>query len=341
MDTFGQKMKQALESRALRLEDVAQATGVGIQHLQALERDEYDALPDDPSVRDCLQAFAEFIDVDAGAVVADYLRERESRRPAPPSDAETVDAVICDLERAVVQEMPSIVHESREDGEPKRDWTLVPAVLVLAVVVTLTATWWWIRSASPGDVPLASQGSRTDVPAATEPLPPGSKLERTTVEATSPSARVDPARVEQEAPPVIVRESPDGPAQPPRAIEQRPKDGSAPASVRLAIQEHGIGSGIVGRKLVGQGERFAEGTQVWFWTHVTGGRPGQTLRHVWLHEGQEAISVPLTLGGPRWRTQSRKNLRQGSVGDWTVEARDDTGRVLAQQKFRCVPSSAD
>jgi hypothetical protein len=86
--------------------------------------------------------------------------------------------------------------------------------------------------------------------------------------------------------------------------------------------------------LVGRSDRFAAGTQAWFWTRVEGGKPGDRIHHVWLHEGVEAARITLSIGGSRWRTQSAKTLR--SAGAWAVEARDAAGRVLARTEFDCV-----
>jgi hypothetical protein len=103
----------------------------------------------------------------------------------------------------------------------------------------------------------------------------------------------------------------------------------------LIVREHGVGTGVVDRALVGEGNRFVEGEQVWFWTRVSGGAEGETIRHVWFHEGRETARIPLTLGGPHWRTQSRKILTIGMTGRWAVEAQDEAGRVIARSEFVC------
>lgn len=108
------------------------------------------------------------------------------------------------------------------------------------------------------------------------------------------------------------------------------------AESHLSVPESGVGSGIADRELEGEGDRFAEGTAVVFWTRVVGGQEGERIRHVWLREGQEVISIGLTLGGPQWRTYSRKTLHPGSAGNWTVEARDGEDRVIARAEFVCV-----
>ena len=108
---------------------------------------------------------------------------------------------------------------------------------------------------------------------------------------------------------------------------------TAPAS-GLGVPEFGIGTGVRNRQLVGRSDRFTAGTAAWFWTRVDGGQRGDTIEHVWLHEGVEAARISLGVGGARWRTQSSKTLR--STGTWAVEARDAAGRVLARTEFHCV-----
>jgi hypothetical protein len=114
----------------------------------------------------------------------------------------------------------------------------------------------------------------------------------------------------------------------------------AQESSQLKIEDSGLGSGVEERVLVGVSEQFQEGDQVWFWTRVTGGADGDRIHHVWLKDGEEMLSIGLTLGGAHWRTWSRKTLHPGSAGTWTVEARDGAGNVLATGTFVCtVPES--
>jgi hypothetical protein len=105
----------------------------------------------------------------------------------------------------------------------------------------------------------------------------------------------------------------------------------------LRVTRSGVGTDVEDRELVGEADRFEEGSSVVFWTRVEGGEAGDTVQHVWLHEGEEAVTIVLNIGGPSWRTWSRKSLHGGaSAGNWTVEARDSEGRVLATATFTCV-----
>jgi hypothetical protein len=103
----------------------------------------------------------------------------------------------------------------------------------------------------------------------------------------------------------------------------------------LSVADCGVGTSVASHELVGRGERFTEGSQVWFWTRVEGGEAGDTIDHVWLRDGEEAARIPLRIGGSRWRTYSAKVLR--GTGRWAVEARDAAGRLLARREFSCVP----
>jgi hypothetical protein len=104
----------------------------------------------------------------------------------------------------------------------------------------------------------------------------------------------------------------------------------------ISVTEYGVGRDVVDQELEGKGDQFDEGRKIVFWTRVVGGADGDRIRHVWYREGEEVLSVGLTLGGPHWRTFSRKTLHQGSVGSWRVEARDAQDHILASADFTCV-----
>jgi len=117
------------------------------------------------------------------------------------------------------------------------------------------------------------------------------------------------------------------------ASAEDPSDANA-----LAVAEHLLGTSVENRTLKGVADRFPEGTQVFFWTRLTGGAAGDRIRHVWIHDGKE-VSVGLSVGAASWRTWSSKRLRAGSVGRWAVEVRDADGKVLAREEFDCTEGS--
>ena len=106
----------------------------------------------------------------------------------------------------------------------------------------------------------------------------------------------------------------------------------------MRVAESGVGAGVVDRELQDRAEEFPEGSEVWLWTRVEGGAEGDRLVHVWLRGGEEVHRHELNVGASHWRTWSSKKLHAGPVGDWTVEARNADGEVLASAAFRCTPA---
>jgi transcriptional regulator with XRE-family HTH domain len=163
------------------------------------------------------------------------------------------------------------------------------------------------------------------------------------------TARVEPPRSpESPASEAGAFAVPESPGRPP--VEEPPtsesdafragfpaSDATRPTTSDIAVAESRLGTGVIERAMVGENDRFPEGTRVWFWTRVVGGQPGEVLRHVWIHEGRTVARSELIVGGPHWRTYSRVVLAPGSAGSWAVEARSADGRMLARREFLCLP----
>ncbi len=185
-------------------------------------------------------------------------------------------------------------------AQPRRRLPKSLVVSAFGVLLVALAAWWMFKGEGTVEPPPAPISNER-----VAPRPAGAAL----VPSTSP--RTTPAEP-RPAPAIRVAIPATGPGVP----------------------EYGVGTGVRNRELVGRSDRFAAGTQAWFWTRVEGGKPGDRIHHVWLHEGVEAARITLSIGGSRWRTQSAKTLR--SAGAWAVEARDAAGRVLARTEFDCV-----
>ena len=110
---------------------------------------------------------------------------------------------------------------------------------------------------------------------------------------------------------------------------------SAVYSSQLSIIDVGLGSDVQNRTLLGQSDIFKEGSIVFFFNKLIGGESGDTIYHVWIHEETVKVEVPLAVGGPSWRTWSRKNLYPGSTGTWRVEARNSLGEIIDSRTFTC------
>lgn len=344
MGTFGLRLRGEREKRGLRLVDVAKATKVGAHHLAALEHEDLGNLPEDETATGYLRTYAEHLGLDPEPLVADFARELEIRRPPPASEEqereqeeelepvpasedeepeenlEPVPASDGEEPEKELEPVPASEGEQREEefdpvpavvapvmGESRRGVPLL-AIGGGLIVVLILVVWWWIGGGTARDAPAA----RVE-PAAGDPVAERVEAE-TPVTTPAATLEAEAAPAEAERPPV-------------------PEPDDAPA--RLSVPEHGVGTRVVNHRLVGAGDRFAEGTRVWFWTLVHGGSSGDTIRHVWIHEGRETNSISLTIDGWHWRTHTRKTLSRGSAGHWTVEARDAAGRVLARSEFEC------
>jgi transcriptional regulator with XRE-family HTH domain len=329
MDTFGQKLIEVIESRGLNLEDVAQASGLGIHNLKALERGDHSALPEDESVTEGLQAFARLVDVDPVEVVDDYLRERENYRRTAPSDVEV--AVVSDA-----PQVPDVVMQQTASRSSRSPWLFA---LGAAALVLVAAGFSWLqfsgRDEPAAENPVSSNAvlmAPGNMPETPDVLPsPAGEMESSAGRGVTPDGKSQLSKDQAQ----------DAAAGLTKPAAPAPQAGTAVMPSGLVIAHHGVGTGVVNHELIGEAERFAEGTQVWFWTWVEGATSGQAIRHVWIHEGQEALSVSLRLGGARWRTQSYKNLHSGTTGNWVVEARDEAGRVLARRNFQSFRPATD
>src|SRR5262249_52407983 len=220
------------------------------------------------------------------------------------------DQVIEDFRRERQRHTPRLVPELPK--LPSRRAVAIVAVPVVAVAAAavLGFVLWPRESMARGSTITNAASLRT-------PAPPSSRV-------ASP-------------PPTPPRPSVPPQPEPEPEAELKPEPPVAPLMHEsgASIPEFGVGKGIVGHDLVGETHQFSVGDRAWFWTRIEGGVAGRMITHVWIHEGDEALRVPVKVGGSRWRAHSYKDLNARSEGDWVVEARDETGRVLARSKFVC------
>jgi cytoskeletal protein RodZ len=197
--------------------------------------------------------------------------------------------------------------------------------------------WWNLSTAVATSVVLVlamigiyaalSGGDEADVEAPAQAAPPSTERAAFSQPANDPA---ELSRSEKQELPVAAAPTPSPPAE----TEQQ---GPTPSDItaNLSVSEFGVGRRVVNHQLQDTGDRFEEGEVVWFSTRVLGGGPGHQVRHVWTLDGKTMQSLDLELGGPHWRTHSRKTL--WGHGNWTAEARDSSGRVLARATFTVVP----
>jgi len=104
-ETIGQRLKKTREYRHLTLEKAAEATRIRMQYLQALESDDFSAMPSPVQARGFLRNYAQYLDLDLDQMVeelraarpelgaeAEVVFEGEQTKPAPEPEAPEPEA---------------------------------------------------------------------------------------------------------------------------------------------------------------------------------------------------------------------------------------------------------
>ena len=293
MTTIGTKLKESREQQSISLDEVSRTTKIRVVQLEAIERGAYDELPGEVFAKGYVRSFADALGLDPAVIAVEYDEERRASGAVQP---EAYQREREEAARAALEALPE--RHRRKIRRIRIGWIAGS----VAVVILLAASIGWILL-------------RDDLPVSTEPAKPAVATE----EKTAPS----PVELEQVVEPVAVEMAPTTtpPTTPP----------TSDTNARLSVTEFGVGTGVENRALVGKGEIFNRGDSCAFWTRVVGGRDGDEISHLWLHDGKVAMSVSLPIGASHWRTYS--TLQPGSAGDWIVEARDAENRLLARSTF--------
>ena len=304
---LGDQLRAERERRSEPLEKVSEATKIRTTYLEALEGHDWKALPADVFTRGYVRTYAEYLGLDQEHLLKVYARER---RLAGIDDPSTSGRAQDAAAKAILKTLAQAHGVKARRIGTRTKWI----VLGLSVAgVAGLALWTLLHPFGSG----RAESSAIEAPSSAEP------------NAAAVQPRTDAIGGDNASPGVL----PVVPPGPPPALP----DQAEPSSTgHLTAEEFGVGTGVVDHRLVGRSDTFREGTVVWFWTSVGGGQPGDKIRHVWLHGRQSVAVAELNVNGAHWRTQSRRPLPKGSTGEWTVEARDPDGHVIASVGFTCV-----
>ena len=373
MASFGSLLQKARNRKRISLDDVARETRLAKRYLQALESESLSKLPGGAYNRAYLRTYATFLGLDPDKLMREYQEEEASQTEAGrlsvrPDALETIRQAA-----ALKQPAPGLLARALAawSGTLGRVATAIGGVGLLAALGWLGAPHFTDapgrRVSSDGSVAMATPASesrvRSEVSSATAPSSPRRANAGSATEGAAGGARTEsesgpggetvssPVGTRLVSEVEAARDVPDALASEGDAVEGRAgalTTGSeqtnnaaattppaAPDSVSLAVPASGVGTDVVDRQLVGRSETFSVGTRVVFWTQIVGGGSGDSVSHVWQHNGLTTGIVELPVGGPSWRTQSRRTLDPDAEGTWVVEARDAEGRVLARHEFRC------
>jgi hypothetical protein len=94
MATMGQNFKAAREKKRVSLSQAALKTYIKIQHLEAMERDDFSRMPAPIYARGFIRSYCEFLGIDSAPLLQEYNdRHGGSMRPPVPVDAKLIRAV--------------------------------------------------------------------------------------------------------------------------------------------------------------------------------------------------------------------------------------------------------
>ena len=80
MEEIGRSLLEAREQLGLSLDEIERATRIRVHHLEAIERGEMDIFPSPVQARGFLHNYAEFLGLDADAILLQYAEALQSRR---------------------------------------------------------------------------------------------------------------------------------------------------------------------------------------------------------------------------------------------------------------------
>lgn len=128
------------------------------------------------------------------------------------------------------------------------------------------------------------------------------------------------------------------------AMHAEPAEASAPAmyaeEATGSVARADFTSEVVDREPVDSVDSLTTDVQrVAFFTELED-MEGQTITHVWEYQGEIMAEVPFTVGGPRWRVWSSKNMMPEWTGEWTVSVLNGSGELLDQDSFQYVEGDA-
>jgi hypothetical protein len=126
-------------------------------------------------------------------------------------------------------------------------------------------------------------------------------------------------------------------------VKSAPEEGATQAAVETAqgrVERAQVTTGVADREPQDSvGTLSNDVTSVSYFTELRD-MSGEIVTHRWEWNGQVMTEVSLSVGGPRWRTHSSKNLDPSWIGEWTISVVDSSGRILRSDSFTYAASEA-
>lgn len=101
MSTLGQVLREARDEQRIKVQQVAERTGIPLDRIQALESDQYRALPDDVYTRGAIRNLAIFLKLDPDTMLGLYREARPAPEQRVPLSSTTTTRHLAPLSVAV------------------------------------------------------------------------------------------------------------------------------------------------------------------------------------------------------------------------------------------------
>ncbi len=186
---FGATLAAAREAKGLTRNEVAERLKLSPRQIEALEAEDWAALPDPVFVRGFVRNYARLLDLDAETLI--------SRSAGGVTVTQTITAPSAGV---------------RLGGSPVARWLLLPLLLAALFVGGMAALYTWLRQGEDAMLPLNQGPQATEPPPAPAPEP----VTEPTPTASPPVAAPAPTPIEAPAAP------PRPPASPTSAAEPAP-----------------------------------------------------------------------------------------------------------------------
>ena len=172
MGSFGDRLRRERELRGVTVAEIAESTKISKRSLEALESEEFDALPGGIFNRGFVRAYARYLGIDEEQAIADYVTASQEQ-PVPED------------------QFPLDVHQKEREGAPPLNprRSSLPILLAILALVLVAGGWYWVKrkplfgtgqpaaTTSPGPVspaPVVKPAS-TSTPQTAQPANPASQ----------------------------------------------------------------------------------------------------------------------------------------------------------------------
>ncbi len=280
MGSFGENLRREREMRGISLEEISQATRIGVRMFEALEKERFERLPGGVFNRSFVRQYSRYLGLDEERVVAEF------ELACGGTDS-------LDFKRLATTAAgaPGWGTEPAEEEEPRSYQGRVFAVLLVAAVLSFAGWRLWTAYAGRWMLSLASQAPAP--PPRAKPAAPAEASSQQPATAPPEGAGVGTPAAGTEGPsPAGARPGAGGPALP------SPASPPAPAEPGLRLQVDAMERSWVAV--------YADGRKAWEAVLEPGAsRTATASRSVELRAGNAAALV-LTLNGETLSPLGRK-----------------------------------